>query len=711
MANLFFDRPNSDPKGDLFGHAPFAKSLSDSISDYPGSDGIVFALYGPWGSGKSTVLSYVEHYIKQRPEKEQLVIVSFNPWWFSGQENLARAFLGQLQAVLPDKSEKFRKLGDLFADFAEGVGGVVDLTGMSGGFGSAVGKVIGRFKRGPKDVPAIKRSISAILAEAGKRILVVVDDIDRLSPDEVRQLFTVIKALADFPNVVYLLAFDREVACEAIENQTGLLGPAFLEKIIQVPFELPPVDRTALRSALFQRLEEVLGELPDGTFDPSYWTNVFHDGIDPLIRVPRDVVRLTNSLQVTFPAVAGEVNVVDFIALESLRVFLPDLYKEIRSNPERIAGHGRDQLSETVGIGARTFREVLADKIPEDLAESTIDMLERIFPKIGQMEYGSDWLADWRKSLRACHPDHFATYFRLSLPPGSISRVDVEALLSMAGDPKDFGQTLLQAKQVKRPDGTTKARALLERLMDHVVEDVALEHVPNVIQALLDVGDLLIDPADDQVMYDVGGNVTRCTRPAYHLLKRVDHEDRETVLAEAIARGQAFVVQARLLSALEQELAKEKLEEPPLPLKSVEKLKKDWLKHVKEEAVCDGFVERQKLSSILGCWRIWGDPNEVKTWASDAIASDHALLKLIGNFLQYTRSNTMGDWAIHLQPRLNPVWVEDYIDIEVCTSRLRALENNGDVPDESREAVSQYLREKAILEKGIDPDGHDAFDD
>lgn len=95
MTALSADRPSTDPKDDLFGHAPFAKSLADSICRYPGNDGLVLALYGPWGSGKSTVLSYVSHYLEQLPDGDRPAVVTFNPWWFSGQENLARAFLGQ----------------------------------------------------------------------------------------------------------------------------------------------------------------------------------------------------------------------------------------------------------------------------------------------------------------------------------------------------------------------------------------------------------------------------------------------------------------------------------------------------------------------------------------------------------------------------------------------------------------------------------------
>ena len=271
---------------------------------------------------------------------------------------------------------------------------------MTGGAEGRLGKLIGMLtKRKPRDVPALKSEISKILREAKKRVLVVIDDIDRLTPDETRQLFTVIKALADFPNVVYLLAFDRDVAAQAIEQQGGLPGERYLEKIIQVPFELPPIDREALRAALFKRLDQVLGDTSDDLFDQSYWTNVFHDGIDPLIQVPRDVVRFTNTLSVTYPAVRGEVNPVDFIALEAIRVFLPDLYGVVRANSERFSGYSRDDRYEGDRNAAQAFRQDWVNKVPESLQASTQALLERIFPKISQMGYGSH-----ATSLSPCAP-------------------------------------------------------------------------------------------------------------------------------------------------------------------------------------------------------------------------------------------------------------------------------------------------------------------
>jgi predicted KAP-like P-loop ATPase len=711
MTALSADRPSLDPKDDLFGHAPFSKSLADSICRYPGSDGLVLALYGPWGSGKSTVLSYVQHYLEQRPQDEKPVLVKFNPWWFSGQENLAQAFLGQLQAVLPAKSEKFKQLGDLFADFAEGIGGLVDLTGVSGGAGGLIGKLLGHAKRKPKDVPALKESITAILQKASKRILVVIDDIDRLTPEETRQLFTVIKALADFPNVVYLLAFDREVAAQAIEQQSGLPGARYLEKIIQVPFELPPVDRVSLQAALFKRLDEVLGEMPEGSFDQSYWTNVYHDGIDALIQVPRDVVRLTNTLAVTYPSVRGEVNPVDFIALEALRVFLPDLYDVIRTNPDRFSGHSGDERYEG-DRNAQAFREQWVNEVPEMLRANAQALLERIFPKIGQMGYGPDWLAEWRRNLRACHPEVFPIYFRLTVPPGAVRRSEMMALLGLAGAPADFGNALVRAKEEKRPDGLSKARALLERLMDHVEKDIPDAQIPSVIQALLDVGDALIDPADEHGMFDLG-NVSRASRPVYHLLKRVGVDQRAGVLDSAIRSGNAIAVQSWLLKALDEEVTKAKDSGGAtlLTADEVERLKTVWLDRVRALAGEASFVRHPELPRLLATWRRWASEAEVRTWCDQATASDEGLLSFLPRFLQHTRSQFIGDWAVRLQPRLNPAWLESYLDTAACAGRLRVLQRNDEVPAGAQEAVSQYLREFDMLREGKNPDGDGAFDD
>ena len=139
---LSADRPQTDPAQDLFGYAPFAGTLTKALCNYGSSDPLVLGLYGAWGSGKSTILKFICHNLEAMPKKERPIVIEFNPWWFSGQEHLARAFLGQLQAVLPDKNEAFKELGEMLGNFSEGIGGLLDLAGITGGMGEKAGALI-----------------------------------------------------------------------------------------------------------------------------------------------------------------------------------------------------------------------------------------------------------------------------------------------------------------------------------------------------------------------------------------------------------------------------------------------------------------------------------------------------------------------------------------------------------------------------------------
>jgi predicted KAP-like P-loop ATPase len=717
MIPLSSDRPLSDPNDDLFGHAPFSKHLADAIRRQKSSDGIVLALYGPWGSGKSTVLGYVLHYLEQVSELDRPVVVPFNPWWFSGQENLARAFLGQLQAVLPEKYGGFKEIGAKLSEFSEALAGAAEVAGGAFGMpipGGVVKVGLKMLGSKPKDVPGLKKHLSELLLQEAKRVLVVIDDIDRLAPDEVRQLFTVIKALADFPYVTYLLAFDRAVASDAINLQTGLPGERYLEKIIQVPFELPVVDRESLRRALFVRLDAVMQGTPEKRFDNAYWTNVFYSGIDPLIRVPRDIVRLTNSLSVTYPAVVGEVNPVDFIAIESLRVFLPKVYDTIRANAEKFYGHRAPDQSEKQA--AVTFHNAWLQSIPIEMQGHTKELLQHLFPKLesvwSNMHYGADSATEWRRHLRVCSPDVFTAYFRLSLPEGSLSRSELDSFLALASEADAISVVLLDLAKNKRSDGLSKARALLERLMDHVEKDVPHGSISPIIHALLDIGDELIQESDEPAGIFDFGNESRVMRVVYHLLKRVKPEQRLAVILSAMNAGKSLRCSQYLIAALndESEKAAKGEDDALLVPDDVQVLKALWVQKVRHAAQNGQLIQHRKIPYLLSGWRLWGNADEPRDWWQQAAAIDEGLVTLISAFKSQTTSTTFGEYASRIQIRVNPKSIEHYGDVQSIAARLGEMLAVGTIVDDRRPAVEQFILECKMLAEGKNPDGLFAFD-
>jgi len=694
--SLTSDLPRNDPKEDLFGHAPFAEQLAKSIARHAGEGGLVLALHGPWGSGKSTVLGYVRYYLKTQESTNDLVIVEFNPWWFAGRDDLARAFLRQLQAVLPVRSEKLRELGTLLGDFAEGIGGLIDLAGWTGGAAGPAGRGIGAIVgRQPKDVPALKSKIAAALKEAKLRVLVLVDDIDRLENSEVRQLFTVIKALADFPYVTYLLAFDHEVAARAVETDSNLPGARYLEKIIQVPFHLPAVDRVALRSAFWRRLDEVLAGTPEGTFDNSRWGWIYFGGLEPLIQVPRDIVRLANTLSVTYPGVIGEVNAVDFVAIEAIRVFLPRLYDTLRANPDKFAGHSPDRQDREA---ERAFHDKWVADVPEQWRASTRMLVERLFPKVSVMGYGTDFLAEWRRDRLVCHPDVFPVYFRFSLPSDAVGHAEIMSLVRSLANPNDFKERLLAAAKKTRVDGIPKARELLERLMDHVEKDVSEPLVPTAIEALLEVGDELVEPREQQGMFEPGSD-SRVARPAYFLLKRVPKERRRDVVERAIKGARGLVISSKLVRYLTKEGPGI---EPLLDADDLKHVQGVWIDRARALLHEPSVTNNPEFRWVLESWRAWGDPTELRDVCAKFVGSDAGLLVFLHAFRSDSQVATARSVKRH--PRLNPAWLQPFVDTEAVATRLVALLDRGEVPEVLKVDVQQFLKERDMRAAGKDPD-------
>lgn len=647
------------------------------------------------------------------------MVVLFNPWWFSGQESLAKAFLGQLQAVLPAKYEGFKAIGDKLAEFAGALGGATDLAGAA--FGIPLGgKVIEAGAKlmaaKPKDVPALKKDLSSLLLKEKKRVLVIIDDIDRLAPDEVRQLFTVIKALADFPYVTYLLAFDREVAAAAINEQTGLPGERYLEKIIQVPFELPRPDRVTLRTALFKRLDGVMASTPDGLFDSIHWSNIFHSGLDPLVRVPRDAVRLCNVLSVTYPAVVGEVNPVDFIAIESLRVFLPGVYDAIRDSPEEFVG----PASETGGNRddkqrALAFHAVWLETVPAPLRESTKDMLQRLFPRLESVwsntYYTGSSLAGWRRALRICAPDIFPTYFKLSLPQESVSRSEITALMAKTSSAEGFSATLRAVEHVHMQNGESKASALLDRFLDYV-DDLPEVDVPPVIEALFTVGDELLLNRNRTRMFGFGeeANIAHIT---FGLLKKVQTEQRVAILGQALERANALRCSQYLLRALTDEAQDDvnSQRQPFIPIVDIETLKSVWCKRVAQISTDSHFIDHPSVAWIVHGWKEWGSEADAVAWWQSKVKDDDGLLKLIKAIATTSRSQSGSDLAWRIQLRVDPRHVEPYADPHELATRVQTLWDHDAVAEHYRAAVAAFLRSCDRMKQGKNPDSFDFHDE
>lgn len=342
----FNDKPIENTDQDLYGMAPFAERLAKGILNIKNPVGTTIALSGEWGSGKSSTINLVKTYLSnqngndtQNEKNESPVMISeFKCWWFRGEEALAIAFLKELIAFLGNDAETREKVKKIAIE-------VLQLTEpfISNGLSLLTSGVLPKqsskrllqslkenFLEKKETLEELFKELNEKLSSENRRFLIIIDDMDRLAPDEMLAMFRLIKTIGRLPNVLYLLAFDRKVAEKVVSNKFPAEGAQYLEKIIQVNFDFPTPSKAQLIKATKKNIEKICG-LPH-LDDLDYYEAVINQIIPIYITTPRHVVRLQNAIRLTWPMIANEINIADFIALEIIRLYEPKLFIAIKEN-------------------------------------------------------------------------------------------------------------------------------------------------------------------------------------------------------------------------------------------------------------------------------------------------------------------------------------------------------------------------------------------
>ncbi|WP_031359273.1 KAP family P-loop NTPase fold protein [Caballeronia sordidicola] len=713
--NLGSDLPLTDPAQDEFEYAPFASQLAQAVMGNINPQGLVLAVHGKWGSGKSSLLNFIKHDLKALPEDKRPVLVDFNPWWFEGREQIATQLLEQFSAQLPDRLKHVRTLAKLVGNYSKQIASAAaDYSGHSW-IKTPLTWLLGRFpgfkflaeKTG---VPQVKKKVSAALKASGKRFVFFVDDIDRLTPDEARDFFRAIKALADFPEVVYLLFFDREQVAEALSASLKMDGEAYLEKIIQAPFHLPAVDRSRLQQKLFKELDAIIesGPMPFA-FDDGRWGEVFHGGLNRCVEKPRDVVRIINAISVVYPPLAGEVNPVDIIALEFLRVFEPTAYASIRDGKEFFCG--RLTQIDYRKAAEKAYFEKWRESLPEGSREWLVSLIGRLFPKVTQALGSRSWASgnegDWRKELRPCSSECFDVYFRFGVPAGHISRAELDRLLSQ-DTPEEMAALLLEAREHVFPDGHSKARELIERLYDF--DDLEAGQAAKLVTALMSHSHLLIRGEDER------GSLTpfrwRIFGLKTKLMERIEPHARQQLL-ESLATSSPG------LSGLVEiaDMVLESKSDPSKAPKGLLDLEDAFPENLAaivgkrlNQASLEDLLSMSALDDIVDRWKAWGDPARIRE-VFEPVLEDDRLLTLLDRFVRTgtRRSGNRVRETYHLPMETLAV----VMDLDAMESRILSLQSRGDLTVRQRAATNRYLKGLQLIREGKDPDGFyfEDFDD
>lgn len=374
--NLYSDRPIQDIEDDLLGRVEFAEKLATALINCKGQESLVVALNGDWGSGKTSLKNMAISKLKSQTGDIPDVI-EFSPWKWAAQDKITEAFYREISIALGsiNKSKKGKKRAKLFKKYGKLLnGGGEILTGLSSALptlfvlssvigisdifhnndllknaenasiailaawaaalkwgGTIADKFVGFIEEKEESLDEVRTDLIESMQD-NNSLIIVMDDLDRLSSEQLSMMFQLIKSNLVLPNVIFLLLFQRDIVDKQI-TQTGLYDSKYLEKIIQVSFDVPKIETAKVHELLLLKLSEIVGSEKTAAkmFDKQYWDYVWGDALRKYFTNLRDGYRFISVFEFQFSLFRGndvfEINPVDFIAVECLSQRYIEVYQ------------------------------------------------------------------------------------------------------------------------------------------------------------------------------------------------------------------------------------------------------------------------------------------------------------------------------------------------------------------------------------------------
>jgi len=444
LAELRLDRPlqsGAALDSDSLDRRTFASRVTEVLRHISCKAGLVVSVEGAWGSGKTSVLAMVEDLLKD--EDEPPVIVHFNPWLIGDRDVLLRQFLASIAKAV--KLTDYTKEGKRVAKELKAYSKVFDVLKLIPGaepWASIIKSVfesVGNtsesiFDYKTPDIEARKEMLEKALREFPQRIVVLLDDVDRLYPAEVYEMVRIIKAIGDLPNIGYVVAWDEKYVSAALDKLNVPFAPGYLDKVVQVRLPIPPLSfsqRRALMSMHLQRLqpEATVSRFPSGN---ERLGSLFHEGLRDLIEQPRDVARLFDVVAVIEPGLRGEIHLADIFGLAMLMIKAPAIYDLLCRTPQAFVGRRPGEVDsfdklETIIKKHADERNKVIDGYP--YAKGVRDVVHWLFPETAETK--NSFIARKAAFLEGhlAHPERLSMALHLSARPGDLSFVSVRQYL------------------------------------------------------------------------------------------------------------------------------------------------------------------------------------------------------------------------------------------------------------------------------------------
>ena len=405
---IFNDLPIENKEEDILGRDKFATKIVNIISMYAEAHkedgaGLVIGLQGPWGCGKTSVVNLI---CNELNDNDKFVVSKFNSWLTSDKASLIAEFFNVFIEKLNESEESMSTSVCHMADqtilrikkYASNIlqSTTIDTKFNANPFNPASVDVKFDFGKifNNQTMTYQKNEVDKLMNSNDKFNIFFIDDIDRLSEEEISILFQIIKNIADFHKVIYVLCYDIDIVVSALDVVHRNRGKEYIEKIVQYPIDIPKINKKYLRDHFIRMLDNVVSDDLEGeiNYKNDEFYGLYKLGIEKYINSIRDCNRILNAFSMRYYSLKRNVNVSDLLALTVLSLYERSTYVYIAQHANIFMGLSDEGM---LSLKLEDADDILKNKIYKNVSDEFYNNVRyiicKLFPNFSKLIGGSSY--------------------------------------------------------------------------------------------------------------------------------------------------------------------------------------------------------------------------------------------------------------------------------------------------------------------------------
>lgn len=428
-SKFLIDLPISNFADDKLGYGKYASEIADRINKSNFEKSFAIGINGKWGMGKTSFINL----IKSEVDQDNIIEINFNPWNSQSSKAIVIDFFDTLQEKLgPYHYSLAKQLKKYSSKLIE-----VNNNTITQSIQTAIFTLTGF-----ESTLSLHSGIDETLKNINKKIVIYIDDLDRLDSEEIIEIIRLIRNTANFNNTFFIVAYDRNYIINALNNYNLYKGDVFLEKIFQIEVTLPYFKKDILRKCLADSLtlrlpieyKEIINyDILGNYYITPRYLNKWLDNM-------RDVTRLSNTILLNIEKLKGDVVFNDFLRIELLRLKYPSVYESLHRHRSDFLDNStimtkvyryqlkltnnsnNTNLSKEELVNKTVFGEYLTSNKEQLMIDST-DIL-KIVDLVDDIFYRGYYRNSHNSHLSITIPSKFERYFKYSLNDNNLSEVE-----------------------------------------------------------------------------------------------------------------------------------------------------------------------------------------------------------------------------------------------------------------------------------------------